>query len=377
VGVYSGPTNSWINLSSRNSLNGLVTSGLVLALDASRTLSYPATSAELITNGTFDSNVTGWTTTNSTNTWSSGKMQISRSGGDGRVSYQTFTTIAGQTYRVSAEVNSSGSRGDLYIYDGSGIGGTRFLTLLGTNGQTLTLTGTFTAISTITTLGFGVDANGTSIVVDNVSVSSTLWVDLSGLGNNGTLVNGPTYDIANGGSLNFLGTSSQYVTLGNDKFKYQDNFTVEAWARFPNLPNNPGSACGARYPIIYNHDYGYNLLIGSTGFANFQIYNTISANISINSLSSVVGSNFFHTVGIKSGTLCSLYVNGVLQATANLSTNAVYYQNFPFVIGGFATCGSDKFYSTGNIAKVSVYNKALTASEIQQNYNATRGRYGL
>jgi hypothetical protein len=41
LGVFAGPTNSWINLNSSNSLNGLVRNGLVLALDAGRTLSYP------------------------------------------------------------------------------------------------------------------------------------------------------------------------------------------------------------------------------------------------------------------------------------------------------------------------------------------------
>jgi hypothetical protein len=207
--------------------------------------------------------------------------------------------------------------------------------------------------------------------------SGTTWTDLSGNNNTGTLVNGPTYSSANGGSLNFLGTSSQYVTLGNDKFKYQDNFTVEAWARFPNLPNNPGSACGARHPIIYNHDYGYNILISNDGKVYWNVYSSSSNNINISSSNLAVGQNYFHTVGIKSGTLCSLYVNGVLQATANLSTNAVYYQNFPFVIGGFATCGPNKFYCTGNIAKVSVYNRVLSATEVSQNYEALRGRFGI
>ena len=40
MGVFAGPTSGWINKSSENSLNGLVTDGLVLALDAGRTLSY-------------------------------------------------------------------------------------------------------------------------------------------------------------------------------------------------------------------------------------------------------------------------------------------------------------------------------------------------
>lgn len=206
--------------------------------------------------------------------------------------------------------------------------------------------------------------------------TGTTWFDLSGNGNNGTLVNGVGYNSANGGSLVFDG-NNDYVTLGNDKLKYQDNFTVETIARFPNLPNNPGSACGARHPIIYNHDYGYNLLIGSTGRVEWNIYNTISASGSPNSLSSVVGSNYFHAVGVKSGTTISLYVNGVFQSSTNLTTNAVYYVYLPFVIGGFATCGPDKFYSTGNIAKVSVYNRVLTAAEVQQNFNATKSRFGL
>lgn len=205
--------------------------------------------------------------------------------------------------------------------------------------------------------------------------SGTTWTDLSGNGNTGTLVNGVGYNSGNGGSLVFDG-SNDYVTLGNDKFKYQDSFTVEAVARFTANPNN-AAVCEARHPIIYNHDYGYNLLVGSTGLVNFQVYNTVSANQSLNSLSSVVGSNYFHAVGVKNGTNVSLYVNGILQSTATLTTNAVYYVSQPFVIGGFGICGGTRFYATGNIGKTCVYNRALTAQEIQQNFNATRGRYGI
>lgn len=206
--------------------------------------------------------------------------------------------------------------------------------------------------------------------------SGTTWSDLSGNANNGTLTNGPTFNGANEGSFVFDGTND-YITLGTNKFKYQDNFTVETIAKFTSLPTNTGSACSARHPIVYNHDYGYNMLVNSTGNLNFQIYNTNSNNVSLSSMALVIGSKYFHAVGIKNGTNVSLFLNGIFINSGVLSTNAVYYINEPFVIGGFAKCGPDRFYSTGNISLVKIYNRALTAQEISQNFNATRGRYGI
>jgi hypothetical protein len=341
---------------------------LVLALDAGNPKSYPATSAQLIINGTFDSNVTGWTTSNSTNTWSSGKMQITRSGGDGRVSYQTFTTITGQTYRVTAEVNSSGSRGDVYIYDGSGIGGTRFLDILGTNGQTLTLTGTFTAISTTTTLGFGVDANGTSIVVDNVSVSP-LWTDISGRGNTGTLTNGPTYSSANGGSIVFDGVND-YVNCGNNSTLQLSQGTVSTWAK----TLTPGS--GFRSIIAKQFNYG---LFTSDGilitydWGNSAI-RTTGINISDNSWKNICIS-FTDNTGTPSNNAV-IYLNGTSVLTTTIKRNDSFNIQFEIGRGGTVPSG-DTQYLNGNIAQVSIYNRALTAAEISQNFNATRGRFGI
>ena len=213
-------------------------------------------------------------------------------------------------------------------------------------------------------------ANSKSIVS-----GSTTWTDLSRGGNNGTLIGGPTFNSGSGGNLIFNGASN-YVTLGDNKFQYQDNFTVEAIAKFSVLPNNAG-VCSSRHPIVYNHDYGYNLLVGATGLVSFQIYNTVNLNAVVSSTSSIIGSNYFHAVGIKNGTTITLYVNGILQASANLTTNAVYYLNYPFVIGGFGICGSKRFYATGNIAQTLIYNKALSSQEVLQNYNATKRRFGL
>jgi hypothetical protein len=206
--------------------------------------------------------------------------------------------------------------------------------------------------------------------------SGTTWSDISLSGNSGTLTNGPTYVSDNGGGISFDG-ANDYVTLGNNVLKYQDSFTVEVWCKFTSLPNNPGSACSARHPIVYNHDYGYNLLVSSTGILTWNIYNTSSQSKQVLSKNSVIGNTYFHGVGIKNGATISVYVNGVFQSSDILSTNQVYYVNLPFTIGGFATCGPNKFYANGNINNVKIYNRALTDDEILQNYNATKSRFGL
>jgi hypothetical protein len=203
--------------------------------------------------------------------------------------------------------------------------------------------------------------------------SGNTWADLSGNNNSGSLVNSPTFSSANNGSLVFNGINS-YVNIGDNKLKYQDNFSVEAVCRFTTLPNN-AAACAARYPIVYNHDYGYNLAVNNNGQVFFQIYDTISTAGQSFTNSSVVGPNFFHVVGMKSGTTLNIYLNGIPQSTGSLTANSVYYTGLPFVIGGFATCGPSKFYATGNIAVVKVYNKVLSAQEVQQNYDALKSRY--
>ncbi len=367
MGVYAGVEKTWASQTNVGrthiATKGIVQSGLVLNLDAGVLSSYPNTSAELITNGTFDSNVNGWTTSNSTNTWSSGKMQIARSGGDGRVSYQTFTTIAGQSYRVSAEVNSSGSRGDIYIYDGSGIGGTRYLNIFGTNGQTLTLTGTFTAISTITTLGFGVDANGTSIIVDNVSVSP-LWTDLSGNGNNGTLTNGPTYSSANGGSIVFDGTND-YVKFGSSI--QPSNLTMSIWIK----PNT--SILSGGYKAIVDKSSSWYLFLFD-GVPRFFINgdaNYVQSSITLTN-------NWFNVVGTYNQSSILMYVNGSLVGTTNYNVAISNNSNSIELMSRSVVEGkSNNYKSSGDVSQVSIYNRALSATEISQNFNATKSRYGL
>jgi hypothetical protein len=274
---------------------------------------------------------------------------------------------------MSAEVNSSGSRGDIYIYDGSGIGGTRYLNILGTNGQTLTLTGTFTAISTITTLGFGVDSNGTSIIVDNVSVSP-LWTDLSGRGNNVILTNGPTYSSANGGSIVFDGvddfvinSSTSGIPTGNS------SRTIQFWV-YPKTDTNNfiqlGTGGGGNQVYIVEY---YNLT--GTRYLFSDGINSAN-NLTISGVQLPTLNTWNHITFGNSGQNWFYYVNAVSRASGTWSTTLN-------TIGQKVLIGKrDDYLPTpgninGNIAQVSIYNRALSAAEIQQNFNATKSRYGL
>jgi hypothetical protein len=203
--------------------------------------------------------------------------------------------------------------------------------------------------------------------------SGTAWTDLSGNGNNGTLTNGPTYNSSNGGSLVFDG-SNDYVNLGYI-FQYQDNFTVECVAKVNSASPSAG-VCGSITPIIMNNDWGWNILMDTLGKPRWEIYDLGQNGAFVESSIGNFG-EWIHCVGYKSGTTVGFYVNGISQGTDNLILNSVYYAGPPFSIGGNYTCGSQPYYMNGRVSIARVYNRALSASEIQQNFNATKSRFGL
>ena len=215
--------------------------------------------------------------------------------------------------------------------------------------------------------------SGTGNTWNNIS-SNTQYVT------SGSLQSGVSYSSQSNGTLVFNGTSG-YVTLGDDKLRLQDNFSLEAWFKFSELPTNTGNSCGARHPIVYNNDWGYNLLIGSDGKLMFQVYNSFSTNVVITTSGSVISTDFIHVVGIKQGTTVKMYLNSVLVGTATLTSNQVYYHQggspsvSPFLIG-VGICGGQYFYAKGSISVIRFYNKVLTETEITQNFDYGKDRFG-
>jgi hypothetical protein len=196
--------------------------------------------------------------------------------------------------------------------------------------------------------------------------SGTLWRDFSGFGNNGTLVNGPTYSSANGGSIVFDG-SNDYVGFGVINFTSGTSITIEVWVK-PNSSQNTYANI-----LDYGHSFGGFTIQQDASNTNqyyFAYYNgssyDVTPTITLNS------NSFTHLVFVKSGTSTIGYVNSVNTVSITGSVNFTG-SGITFNLGKWH--GGREF--NGNIASTKIYNRALSATEVSQNFNALRSRYSI
>jgi hypothetical protein len=218
--------------------------------------------------------------------------------------------------------------------------------------------GFWTSYNTIVTNGLVLSLDAS--IDGSYPGSGSTWYDLSPYGNKGTLQNGPTYNSANGGSLIFDG-SNDYCTAGNSTRLAPTNVTVSAWVK-PSSFTNQGNI------VSKSSNLGYRMRFQSNGaFWMYANGNTITSpsTYSIN--------NWYHTVGVFSTTGLRMYVNGSL-VQSNGTAFAPSYLIFNFYVGAFST--TQELFQ-GNIGYVGVYDRALDQTEITQNFNAQRTRFGI
>jgi hypothetical protein len=214
---------------------------------------------------------------------------------------------------------------------------------------------------------------------DSYPGSGTAWRDISGNGNNGTFSGSfnPIYSIDTGGKF-FFYTGSSYINFNSSAIKTYfnglTNATLEAWM------NISSSATG--WIIGFNptdNQSGNRFSIVSQGtFLYFQIENSaIPASYSSCSLNA--NNQWVHAVLSYNGALIGLskisaYINGVQQTLAiggSAPPSSLSTTLSDFNIGTLSV-GKDC-----NIGKVMAYNRTLSTSEVLQNYNAIKSRYGL
>lgn len=203
---------------------------------------------------------------------------------------------------------------------------------------------------------------------------STTWLDKSGNGNNGTLTNGPTFSSANGGSIVFDGVDD-YVNIGVNKScnRFTGDFAVSAWVNRSNTGGTWGNIIGDYYTNSTGNALEWQLMINST--AQLFLYNVTNGYV-INAIASGFNANtWINVVLTRIGSTINLYANtNLVTSVTNTTTFGSATGNLNIGIDG--NNAAEPF--TGKIANILIYkNKGLTTSEVQQNFNALRGRFGI
>ena len=204
--------------------------------------------------------------------------------------------------------------------------------------------------------------------------SGTSWTDLSGNGNNGTLENDVGYDSGNGGALSFDGTDD-YATLSSSQIAPGTGaFTWNFWAKhIPTAETGVGtksvlfSGTGSNtlYGAVYMDSLTYGVFYYATGY-RIADYDT------------AFNDQWWHIAfvgngGVSGSRTLKLYRNGV-QAGSTYTYDYNFTSTTPYI-------GRNHSYAPevmrGFMANATYYNRELTASEVEQNYNALRGRFGI
>jgi hypothetical protein len=198
--------------------------------------------------------------------------------------------------------------------------------------------------------------------------------DLSGSGNTGTLVSSPTFSSFNSGSLVFNGNS--YITRSS-ALNTGQNFSVTAWI-YPTALSQRNAIVGNGYP--YSTDSGWLFNICNN---NFSLYQALMMSIGQDNVL-IISNSYVFQLNKWSHIACSVsgggssvkfYVNGVETSYGFTSGSGrtISYAANEFHVGMRHSSTTERF--AGNISGVQIYNKTLSAQEIQQNYNATKNRF--
>jgi hypothetical protein len=198
----------------------------------------------------------------------------------------------------------------------------------------------------------------------------TTWYDVSGNNYNGTLTNGPVYDNVNSGRFLFDGTNDN-VQLGTaSTFLPTSAITINTWVKtnvvgvykkiFVTVTSGTASVTGIYFSLGPSSDNVYLGIITNNG----NKYATSSTTISTTS--------FVNLCGTYDGSNIRLYLNGTLIAT-QAQTGTITNSG----IGRLSGYDSNTEIWDGYISAFSLYNRALSAAEVLQNYNALKGRFGL
>ena len=173
--------------------------------------------------------------------------------------------------------------------------------------------------------------------------SGTSWTDLSRGGNNGTLTNGPTFNSTNSGNIVFDGADDYLITPSITNFR-----TISLWIKTSNT--------GGGWRYLLDARPG----MGNGWYTGFEGGGAIGSNWTSQYTNGISTSVSFSNITL--GTWCNLVIISDAAYTSTINFMSRY---------------SNVEMLAGSIGNIMIYNKVLSATEIFQNYNATKTRFGL
>jgi len=202
--------------------------------------------------------------------------------------------------------------------------------------------------------------------------SGTIINDLSGNERNGELINGASLDTANAGTITFDGTNDRIVLNDTLDIAFTTQYwTTDIWFNLDSTYASYDAMLGNGYPFqLYAVGGKIQAYLSSTAGSGTYF---LSGMTSTQTLST---ETWYHLSFVRDGTNYYYYINGALDKSATSNTNVCAAANQNAQIGNLWNV-NDTYAWDGEIANVKIYNRALSAAESLQNYNATKSRFSL
>jgi hypothetical protein len=191
--------------------------------------------------------------------------------------------------------------------------------------------------------------------------SGTTWTDLSGNGNNGTLFGTPSFTASPG--YFDITSDSTYVRLGSYVHRTND-FTYSMWVRFDAFDYDT---------LFENGSWTDTLLFRVQSRTSIAVYieSALRGTFTWNPSTGI----WYNVVYTRSGSTNTLYVNGTQSGSTFTNQTDINIANaYTFLMRSQHATNQ---FTNGQMSQYSMYNRALTAQEVQQNYNALKSRFGL
>lgn len=244
-------------------------------------------------------------------------------------------------------------------------------------------------------------ASGSAIVTDglvlNLDAGDTLsypgtgtdWFDLTSNNNDGTLINGTSYVSDNGGSISFDGVNDVVQINDDDSLSFGDSindapFSFEMWVKFDSIQSTgltgliskDSSGSNREWVLgLENSQKHFRLYLKNLGAGNQQSIDATNITVTTNTWYNVTA-----TYDGRGGSLAyqglKIYINGVEGTYGNIQQDSYTAMSNTTSIVRLGWYSNGK-YLNGKVSNSRIYNKELTSSEVLQNYDALKGRFGL